>query len=300
MSDAVLTIAVPTMNRGLQLQEALKSCLACNLPEKTEFVVIDNASTDNTEQIVYDTLKDSGYPFYYEKLAENIGAGAGRNYAFNKCSGKYVYGLDDDAVIDENYPDFFIRAIDILEKYPKIATLGTQIYDMAWQQNRVSVEGREIYPNIYLNKMFCGGSHFLKKDFFGKDPYLGNKYGYEEMVPSLRVVDAGYMNVCVPDLLVIHKPAVNKWDYTKNENEELLIREVATPYAIKKMLYPWCFIPILFACYTLRNLKYIKSKDCRKKADALWKKIVKEYPIKRKIKFKTVMKQFKEFGLSVF
>ncbi|MBE7036487.1 MAG: glycosyltransferase family 2 protein [Ruminococcaceae bacterium] len=300
MSNFVLSICVITMNRALQLQEALLSCLACKLPEKTEFVIVDNASTDNTEQIVHETLNDCGYPFYYEKLAENKGVGGGRNYAFNKCSGQYVYVLDDDAVIDEKNPEFFNQAVDILEKHPEVVTLTTQIYDTAWKKNRVSADGREIYPYIYLKEMFCGGSHFLKKSFFGSDPYLGNRYGYEEIIPSMRVADAGYINICVPDLLVIHKPAVDKWDYTKNENEEILIMAFANPYAIKKMLYPKVFMPILFLCYTLRKAKYIKSKECRKKADALCKEITKEYPIEQKIKFMTVMKQVKEFGISVF
>ena len=47
-----LSIAVVTMNRSIQLIEALDSCLTCNLPNDTEFVIIDNASTDDTEQKV--------------------------------------------------------------------------------------------------------------------------------------------------------------------------------------------------------------------------------------------------------
>ena len=47
-----LSIGVVTMNRAAQLKEALESCLACQLPAKTEFIIIDNASTDNTEEIV--------------------------------------------------------------------------------------------------------------------------------------------------------------------------------------------------------------------------------------------------------
>ena len=42
-----LSICVVTMNRANQLKEALESCLACELPIKTEFVIIDNASCDN-------------------------------------------------------------------------------------------------------------------------------------------------------------------------------------------------------------------------------------------------------------
>lgn len=35
--------------------------------------------------------------------------------------------------------------------------------------------------------MFCGGSHFLRRDFFKEVPYFSNRYGYEEIPPSLYV-----------------------------------------------------------------------------------------------------------------
>ena len=60
-----LTIGIVTMNREEQLEEALYSCLRTNLPNKTEFVVIDNASTDNTEKVVKEILTNSGYEYYY-------------------------------------------------------------------------------------------------------------------------------------------------------------------------------------------------------------------------------------------
>ena len=95
-----LTIAVVTMNRAMQLKEALESCLACVLPFETEFVIIDNASSDNTKEVVKEIFEKTSCRVYYEKLPENIGAGAGRNYAFSKATGEFVYALDDDAVID--------------------------------------------------------------------------------------------------------------------------------------------------------------------------------------------------------
>ena len=47
-----LSIVVITMNRREQLLEALESCLYSKLPEKTEFIIIDNHSTDNTGEVV--------------------------------------------------------------------------------------------------------------------------------------------------------------------------------------------------------------------------------------------------------
>ncbi len=300
MNSYDLSICVVTMNRANQLSEALESCIKCNLPKRTEFVIIDNASTDNTQEVVKDFFENNKYTYYYEKLPENLGVGGGRNYAFNKSSGKYFYMLDDDAVIDDSNPEFFKKAINIFEKHDKTITLTTQIYDTKWKQNRVDECGKKLFENIYNCYMFCGGSHFFRKSFFEKDPYFGNKYGYEEIVPSMRVVDADCFNVFVPDLLVIHKPIVDKWDYKKNENNKILISAYATPYAIKKMLYPKVFTPILFFFYTLRKAKYIKDKSVRKMANELCKQIAKEHKVDGKIKFATVVRQFRNFGVSTF
>lgn len=300
MSNFELSICVVTMNRANQLKEALESCVRCNLPEKTEFVIIDNASTDNTEEIVRDFFGLYKYSYYYEKLPENLGVGGGRNYAFNKSSGEYFYMLDDDAVIDETDPEFFYTAIDVFRKYDKIISLSTQIYDTKWGKDRVSVYGEELYEDVFDSYMVFGGSHFLRNSFFEKDPYFGNKYGYEEIVTTMRIADAGCFNAVMPKLKVIHKPLVDRWDYEKEENHRVLISAYATPYSIRKMLYPRIFTPILFLFYTLRKTKYIENKAVRKKANEQCRKMLKEYKIEQKIKIKTVIKEYKKFGMAIF
>ena len=78
-----LTIAIITMNRSEQLKMALQSCLNCDLPKDTQFVIIDNASTDNTESSVRELFEFNCYEYIYHKNQENVGAGKGRNIAFD-------------------------------------------------------------------------------------------------------------------------------------------------------------------------------------------------------------------------
>lgn len=92
---------------------------------------------------------------------------------------------------------------------------------------------------------------FLAKSFFDTSPYLSNKYGYEELSPSLMTMDAGMINAFCPDLIAIHKPAVNKWDCTSDKNMEYLIIECGGPYAIKRKVLENNFqilLPILCRC----------------------------------------------------
>jgi len=297
-----LSICVVTMNRAEQLREALESCLACALPEKTEFVIIDNASVDHTEQVVHEVMDDCGYEFYYEKLAKNLGVGGGRNYAYGKARGDYVYMLDDDAVIDcEGQADFFLRAVKILDQNSQIVTLTTQIYDTAWKQNRVSIGKSELSEGIFKCFMFCGGSHFLRTSFYKKDPYLSNLYGYEELPPSLLAADAGKHNAVCPDLRVIHKPLIDKWNWDDSKNNNLLIREIALPYAIKRRMYPAIVAPFLWLAKRKRIKKHTaKIPNAKQKVNEMVDSFGKEYVIPNKIRLSTVCQLYKDFRLSIF
>lgn len=298
-----LTIAVVTMNRAMQLKEALESCLACVLPFETEFVIIDNASSDNTEEVVKEIFEKASYRVYYEKLPENIGAGAGRNYAFSKATGEFVYALDDDAVIDTSKNNrFFADALEILEENTDIVTLATQIFDTAWNDYRQKVsEKNKIKEGLYLCKMFCGGSHFLRKPFFDSPPYFDNKYGYEELPPSLMAFDAKKLNALAYNLLAIHKPMVNKWDRSDEKNHALLINECAVPYAIKKMMYPAVFMPLLWLAYCMRVRKHLSDlPHGKKKSDILVRETVKKNRISKKIRVSTVIRMYQDFGISIF
>lgn len=295
-----LSIAVVTMNREKQLIEALQSCIASKLPIDTQFIIIDNASTDGTESVITSFFQKYAYEYYYEKLPNNIGCGNGRNYAYLKAKGDYVYFMDDDAYIDKNCNDFFTRAIKIFDENKKIATLTTQIYDLMWKKNRVSADGPLIDSDVRHCQMLCGGSHFLSRSFFGETaPYFPNKYGYEEILPSLRVVDAGYVNAFVENIRVIHNPLVNKWDYNDSANEDILIKGVVLPRLMKIKYYPKVVAPLVKLAYYVRSRKYLSQEQIIK-ANIMIKDLSNLYDWPTRVKFMTVLKLFSYFGFSIF
>ncbi len=295
-----LSIALITWNRQCQLIEALLSCVNSEIPIDTQFVIIDNASTDNTEEAVKEFFQKYKYEFIYEKMTENLGVGRGRNYAYSKTTGDYVYFMDDDAYIDTNCRHFFKRAIDVFDRNPRIATLTTQIYDLLWKSNRITTFGPMLEDDIRHCNMICGGSHFLSRAFFkDMNPYFPNQYGYEEILPSIRVVDAGYFNAFVESLLVIHNPLVNKWDYSIKTNQNLLIKGIAIPRAMKSKYYPVITIPFVYIAYLIRSIKYL-SKEQRRQARAVIKQVSKNYDFGERISLRAIFRMYKNFGFSIF
>ena len=141
----------------------------------------------------------------------------------------------------------------------------------------------------------------MRKTFYKTAPYLQNKYGYEELLPSLRAIDSGMINVFCSELLIIHKPAANKWNYSNEKNHQIIIDGIAFPYAIKKMMYPVVVRPLLDLANRRRvklHLDYVESANTKVKTAA--KRFCEEYPIQEKIKFSTLCRMFCDFKLSVF
>lgn len=297
-----LTIAVITMNRSRQLVDALDSCLACKLPENTEFVILDNASTDDTKQVV--AQYKEAHPeillhYYYSE--ENLGVGGGRSFVFENASGEYVYFLDDDAVIAPDSRDaFFVESLVFLDAHPQVASLTTQIYDEIFGNDRNEIASKEHFIDGYpLMFFYLGGSHFLRKRYFDAPLYFPIQYGSEEYAPSIRAMDKGYFHVYDGNISIIHKPKVNKWVDGSEHKRKILICGAAVVYATKRLLYPVVFHPILWLGYTRRCQMYLKEyPGAKQEADAMVRKIIRENPCK-KVRISTVIQMYRNFGMTV-
>lgn len=258
-----LSICVITWNRSKQLKEALVSCLHCVLPDKTQFIIVDNASTDNTEEVVRSVLGPSGYSYLYKKMESNLGVGGGRNVCYQLASSKYSYYLDDDAVIDSScYDTFFKYPIELFERYANVATITTKIKDRMLEEDRQPIIARSWmvggFPCIL---MYYGGSHFLRNNVF-KDRvslYDEIKYGHEELSPSLFVMAKGYRNIYVDALSIEHRPAVDKWGKSSAVLKDISLNCINNQYLTKSILYPFFFRPMVFLAYKLRMYKHLHS-----------------------------------------
>lgn len=295
-----LSIVVITMNRAEQLCSALLSCINSILPIETEFVVVDNASTDNTETAIRDFFTEHLYPYIYEKETVNKGVGGGRNRGFELANGEFVYFLDDDAVVaPESYDSFFVKPVDLFQKDSTIASITTRIYDELLEDDREVVFAKnnngEAVPEIY---MYLGGSHFLRKKYYETPLYFDFKYGMEELLPSIYAIDKGLKNCYLHDLKALHQPKRNKWVEGSEEGKSIIADYNVNTYFSKRMIYPAMFLPLLylafvsrtFCCFGLDAHMWSVSKNkLRSQKDNLKSK-------PRKIKTKTVFAIVKKYS----
>jgi abequosyltransferase len=99
----LLTVAIPTYNRPFFLEQTLKQLhqeLEVCAPNSVEVLVSDNFSSDNTESIIEQAIKN-GLILRYIRNGENLGSDANIAQCFNLATGKYVLILgDDDLFVD--------------------------------------------------------------------------------------------------------------------------------------------------------------------------------------------------------
>jgi glycosyltransferase involved in cell wall biosynthesis len=111
---AKITVCIPTYNRAAYLREAIHSVLAQTFGD-FELLVSDNASTDNTAEVV----AGFGDPrVRYHRQPQNVGIGENHRSVTALAQGEFVAVLSDD---DLYQPDHLDRASAALNDYPQAA-----------------------------------------------------------------------------------------------------------------------------------------------------------------------------------
>jgi glycosyltransferase involved in cell wall biosynthesis len=89
----LVSICVPAYNSAKYILETLQSLKEQTYPN-IEVIIVDDGSTDETEEVV----KNSTFSFKYHKQL-NSGAGSARNRAFNLSNGDFIKFMDADDLL---------------------------------------------------------------------------------------------------------------------------------------------------------------------------------------------------------
>ncbi len=112
-----LSIVVPTYNRANLIENTLKSILNQEC-EDFEVIVIDDGSTDNTEEVIRPYLSEK---VHYHKI-ENSERGAARNRGTELANGEYVNWFDSD---DEMLPNHVAALKELVDQNNKPEVVAT-------------------------------------------------------------------------------------------------------------------------------------------------------------------------------
>jgi glycosyltransferase involved in cell wall biosynthesis len=149
MTGPPLSICIATYNRANLLREALTH-LSDVCPDDVEIVVSDNASPDDTQDII----KSFAERFrYFRAVRQPTNQGPALNFAaaMSLARGKYLYPFSDD---DQIHMKGLQRAISIMEERPKIVAVYGRYEE--WQRST-----GQTFPNKPARPRmdFAQGSH---------------------------------------------------------------------------------------------------------------------------------------------
>lgn len=168
MSQVKLSICIPTYNRARFLEKALTYFVELyQFPYNYEVIVCDNASTDDTREVV-DGFIAKGLPIRYFRQAENRGPYPNILSAFSRVSGEYViYLADDDVLINDGVRD----AIRYLDLNPEVTVCYAPWY------THDEVEGRDNVPFYTVDK----DTKFKKREFEPVFDFLVERHVFPEI-----------------------------------------------------------------------------------------------------------------------
>lgn len=158
MTDGELvSVVITTHNRVKLLKRAINSVLNQTY-KNIEIIIADDASTDNTEEIIQEyKLKYDN--IIYIKHKKTMGANVGRNNAIKASNGEFIAGLDDD---DEFTPDRIEILVNNYEdKYSFITTKNIIELSSSRKKYQKGKELISIQDILYEN--YVGNQGLIKK-----------------------------------------------------------------------------------------------------------------------------------------
>ena len=183
--DKLLSICIPTYNRAVCLQECLESILssAKGFEDKIEINILDNASRDNTEEMVrkYQTK----YNFInYEKRINTVNVNENIFEAASLSTGSYIWVFgDDDKVVSAAVSKIMER---IEEGYNFIICNST-LYNrdfteiilktgLPFNEDEIITDKNEFLKKVNIKIGIISSIIFRKDFYFRIDKNLNRKY----------------------------------------------------------------------------------------------------------------------------
>ena len=286
-TSPLASVIIPIHNAEDSLVYCLDSVLKQTFQD-FEIILINDGSTDNTENLIKNYLKK--YPDKIRYFSQkNLGVASTRNKGILKSKGKYLFFIDNDDFINQNYIETFISAIEengadmVIGGYKRINLEGNKV-----------IFQRDATPNPWTKYMFLAPwgrvykkeavlkhkLHFLKSNI-GEDVYINV---LANLKINVKTIDYnGYNWVYNPTSL-------------SNENQKGLKEETAFLPLITKIykdtkniikteeesLYLEYFFLKHSIYYLLHSGKGVEYRKLKKTRDEIFKWIDTSYPLYKK------------------
>lgn len=236
-----ISLIIPVYNVEKYLRECIDSVVNQNY-DKLEIIIINDGSTDNSEEIIQEYLKKYQNIKYIKQ--ENKGLSEARNVGIKYATGKYMMFLDSDDYLEigcikkicqkikEKDSDIIIYGYkNIYEDLENIK--GNKIVYKNIDENKI-YNGKYVSEKILLNEI--GGfacNKIFKKEYLEKNKLIFEPNRYiEDFYPVFKQIYNCGKIVFINEAFYNYRQRATS--ITNNKNEKLLNDYI---YSIEQILY---------------------------------------------------------------
>lgn len=272
----MLSIIICTYNREKYLGETLERLARCTNAGEWELVLVNNRSTDSTEQICTSFQQNHPELNIQYVIEDQQGLSYARNRGMKEAKGDWFVFLDDDAFVESDY-------LNQLQQYiltiPDMAAFGGRIYPLFedgrqpdwlchWNRSWLSALDKGAKITTFRGKEFPIGANmgFCRKlaDQCGVfDTTLGrsgkNLIGGEEKDYFYRIKATGSQIYYLPKIAVQHciPPSRTTYDYIRRlgdgvgRSEKMRTEHSGRVQRLASEAVKWCATIVLWCIYAL-------------------------------------------------
>lgn len=170
----LVSIIMPTYNCGKYISDAINSIIKQTISD-WEIQIVDDCSSDNTEEILKPFLKEYAN-IHYTRFSQNNGAAAARTESIRRATGKYCAFLDADDIWD---PEKLEKQISFMQQ--KHINFSCTAY------RQIDIHGNELGIAIYPQKRTSYRKCLLLSDPIGNLTVMYNQETLGKFtVPPIR------------------------------------------------------------------------------------------------------------------
>lgn len=175
MSTCAVSVIMPVYNGEKFISDAIESILNQTF-SNFELIIVNDGSTDNTEQVISKYLNDRRITYYKNKA--NLGLAHSYNRALSLSKGDYIAIMDCDDVC---LPDRLKLEVDILDKYRNVYLVYSPVQFLNDKKEVFSTwggsKGRDIsrptvFYDLYIDGNFISNPTIMLR----RNHHLNNFY----------------------------------------------------------------------------------------------------------------------------
>ena len=206
MNTPLVSIVTICWNRKMDVFESLSRIREIDYPN-LEIIVVDNASTDGTPEMIESEFSD----VRLIKMFKNTGIEA-YNIGFKNARGEYIVILDDDSF---PHPQALKRMVEKFEKDPRLGVVAFDVrnfYDYdevkneAFQEIGQTMQETAATAENYL-LAFNGAGAGVRRELLEKAGFYPEEFFlyWNEQDMAFRILDRGYQIKFFADVVSYHK-----------------------------------------------------------------------------------------------